>query len=389
MKRPYCILFTVLIVLMIFTLDAQAAIDSSGLFDAVLKRYSEAAKFWAETITDAATWLFWTLVIISMVWTFGMMALRKADLGDFFAEFLKFTITTGFFWWLLLNGPKFSTSLYESLRTLAGKATGLGGSLSPSGIVDIGFAIFAKVLDNSSAWEPVDSVCGMLFGVAILVLLALIGVNMLLLLVSGWILAYGGVFFLGFGGARWTSDMAINYYKTALGLAAQLMTMVLLIGIGKTFLDDYYSNMSEGSSFKEMAVILVVVIILFVLVNKVPQLISGIITGASIGGAGIGQFGAGAAVGAAGMAVATVASGAAMVGAGAKGVAEGAQALMAAFSQTSGNIGSDMGNSSDVYDISSAGHGYTPTTPFAEAAGFGSVGNTAPTFDDNSLSGNS
>jgi hypothetical protein len=32
--------------------------------------------------------------------------------------------------------------------------------------------------------------------------LALVGVNMLLLLASGYILAYGGVIFLGFGGAR-------------------------------------------------------------------------------------------------------------------------------------------------------------------------------------------
>src|SRR5690554_3583622 len=44
-----------------------------------------------------ASWLFWTLVVISMVWTFGMMALRKADIGEFFAEFTRFTITTGFF----------------------------------------------------------------------------------------------------------------------------------------------------------------------------------------------------------------------------------------------------------------------------------------------------
>jgi type IV secretion system protein VirB6/type IV secretion system protein TrbL len=94
---------------------------------------------------------------------------------------------------------------------------GLGSSLSPSGIVDIGFAIFYKVMDQSSVWSPVDSMAGILMAVAILIVLALIGVNMLLLLASGWVLAYGGVFFLGFGGSRWTSDMAINYYKTVLG----------------------------------------------------------------------------------------------------------------------------------------------------------------------------
>jgi type IV secretion system protein TrbL len=50
-----------------------------------------------------------------MVWTFGMMALRKADIGEFFAEFVRFTIFTGFFWWLLTNGPNFASSIYASL----------------------------------------------------------------------------------------------------------------------------------------------------------------------------------------------------------------------------------------------------------------------------------
>jgi type IV secretion system protein TrbL len=197
-----------------------------------------------------------------MVWTFGMMALRKADIGEFFAEFVRFTIFTGFFWWLLTNGPNFASSIYASLRQIAGNATGLGQALSPSGIVDMGFAIFYKVMDQSSVWSPVDSMAGILMAVAILVILALVGVNMLLLLASGWVLAYGGVFFLGFGGSRWTSDMAINYYKTVLGVAAQLLAMVLLVGIGKTFLDDYYSRMSAGISLKEMGVMLIVCVIL-------------------------------------------------------------------------------------------------------------------------------
>ena len=95
------------------------------MFDSVLDRYRAAASGWPDVITTAATWLFWTLVVISMVWTFGMMALRKADIGEFFAEFVRFTIFTGFFWWALTNGPNFASSIYASLRQLAGNATGL------------------------------------------------------------------------------------------------------------------------------------------------------------------------------------------------------------------------------------------------------------------------
>ncbi|HHC7370524.1 TPA: P-type conjugative transfer protein TrbL [Vibrio parahaemolyticus] len=358
---------------------AHAAIDNSGVLDNVLARYSAAAASWAGVITDAATWLFWTLVVISMVWTFGMMALRKADIGEFFAEFVRFTIFTGFFWWLLINGPNFASSIYDSLRQIAGNATGLGSSLSPSGVVDVGFEIFDRVLDQSSVWSPVDSFAGILMALIILVILALIGINMLLLLAAGWVLAYGGVFFLGFGGSRWTSDMAINYYKTVLGVAAQLMAMVLLIGIGKTFLDDYYNSMSAGISLKEMGVMLIVAVILLVLVTKVPQMLAGVITGASVGGAGIGSFGAGAALGAAGMAAAAAATGGAAMAAGASNMLGGAQALMAAFNKASENVanGSDiMSAFSGGGDGGGSGGGMpaeesTGDTPFAQAAGFG------------------
>lgn len=368
-----------LLVLALFSLEAHAAIDNAGLLDSVLARYSAAAAGWAGAITAAATWLFWTLTVISMVWTFGFMAMRKADIGDFFAEFIRFTIFTGFFWWLLTNGPNFARSIMDGLRQVGSNATGLTSALSPSGIVDIGFAIFNKVLENSSMWSPVDSAVGIILAASVLVILALVGVNMLLLLVSGWILAYAGIFFLGFGGSRWTSDIAINYYKTVLGVAAQLFTMVLLVGIGKTFLDDYYTRMSAGVEFSEMGVMLIVSVVLLMLVNKVPSLISGIISGGSIGHSGIGNFGAGAAVGAAGMAAAAAATGGAMLAAGAANASGGAQAVMTAFSKASDNVQSGADVLTSMWGGGGGGGGgrseeSTGSTPFAQAAGFASSG---------------
>ena len=390
--KPLKILMPMIgLLLLIAVASAHAAIDNAGLLDNVLTKYATAATTWAAVITSAATRLYWTLVVISMVWTFGIIALKRADLGEFFAEFFRFTVFVGFFWWLLSNGPAFATSIYQSLKILAGNATGLGPGLSPSGIVDVGFDIFGTVLDQSSVWSPVDSFAGITIAAIILVILALVGINMVLLLCAGWILAYAGVFFLGFGGSRWTSDMAISYYKTVLAVAAQLMTMVLLVGIGKTFLDDYYTNMSSGVSLKEMGVLLIVSVVLLMLVNKLPALISGIITGASVGHAGIGTFGAGAAAGAAGMAIAAAATGGAMLAAGAANTAGGMQAVMAAFSKASEsessssesdfmassggsaggettNLGGGGGSESTNYNNDSS------STPFAEAAGFSSDG---------------
>lgn len=320
--------------LALFSANAHADIDNAGILDNVLNRYSVIAATWAASITGHATRLFWTLVTISLVWTFGMMAMRKADIGEFFAEFARFTIFTGFFWWLLSNGPHFAVSIMDSLRAIGAGAAGTGPSLSPSGIVDIGFDIFAKVLVKSSIWSPFSSAVGIAISLITLIVLALIGVNMMLLLISGWILAYAGIFFLGFGGSRWTSDMAINYFKTVLSVGAQLCTMVLLVGIGKSFIDQFYTNISAGIKLNELAVILVVAIILLALVNKVPSLVGGLAMGGGTGSLG-GGLGAGAALGAAAMAAAAAATAGAAVAAGAVNIAGGAQALMAAFSKAS------------------------------------------------------
>ncbi|HHQ4650625.1 TPA: P-type conjugative transfer protein TrbL, partial [Aeromonas hydrophila] len=363
-----------------FCCNASAAISNRGVLDSVLDRYQSTASAWAGTMTTHATWLFWTLATISMVWTFGQMALRKADIAEFFSEFIKFTLFVGFYWWLLINGPGFASDIIDSLRQIAGEASGSAG-LSPSGVVDVGFAIFDAALEKTSFWEPLDSLIAITISCIILVVLALVGINMLLMLVSAWILAFGGVFFLGFGGSRWTSDMAINYYKTVLGIAAQLFGMILLVGIGKSILDNFYTNMDAGLSISELGVLLIVSIVLLVLTNQVPALIAGIVSGAGVGSQGIGSLGAGAAMGAAGMAIAGAATAGGLIAAGATQMAGGAQALMSAASKASSNVaaGSDtLGKM--MSGASSAGS-------FAEAAGISSSSSTGADGSSGSGSG--
>jgi type IV secretion system protein TrbL len=336
-RLPPGIWVALLVSLPFFGVEAHAAIDSSGILDNVLAKYSAAAATWASYITSRASWLFWTLTVISMVWTFGMMALSKADIGEFFAEFVRFTVFTGFFWWLLTNGPTFATGIMDSLRSIAGTASGLGPALSPSGIVDVGFDIFSKVAAKSSFWSPVDSAAGLIMSGIILIVLAMIGISMLLLLVSGWILAFAGIFFLGFGGSRWTSDLAINYYKTVLSVAAQLLTMVLLVGIGKSFVDQYYAAMDAGLNLEELAVMLVVSVVLLSLVTKVPPLIGNLAMGGGAGSLGSG-FGLGTVIGAAALGSMALPKAAGLVVGGLANIAGGAQAVAAAASLASQNV---------------------------------------------------
>lgn len=385
MKMPVIkmsrIAWLLLLWLAVFSVRAYAAgpgATSDDVMDNVLNRYATVASTWGSLMTTRATWLFWLLVVISMVWTFGLMALRKADIGEFFAEFIRFTMFTGFFWWLLMNGPRFATDIMTSLRMIGAQASGLPNTLAPSGIVDIGFDIFNKVVDQSTVWKPMDSLFGLLLSMAILIVFALIGVNMLLLLISGWIFAYAGVFILGFGGSRWTSDMAIGYFKSILNIGLQLMTMILLVGIGKSFVDSYYTSMSAGMTLKELAVMAVVAAILLALVAKVPPQV-GALAGGSTGSLGS-NFGVGAAVGAAAMGAAAVATAGAALAAGAAGGAGGLSALKAAFASASASEAAGSGSSALMNAAGGAG---------GEAASGGGASALASAMGDSSGGGTS
>ena len=277
-----------LLVLLWWPGEALAAINSSGVLDTALQSFQTSAAGWAAYITARASWLFWTLALISLVWTMGQLTLRRAEIGEFLGEFLSFTVMTGFFWWLLTNGPTFALQIMTSMRQLAGSASGLGPSVYPSTLADIGFQLLDRVVTQSSVWSPVVSAFNLTLCLIILIVVALIAINMLVLLVSGWILAYAGIFFLGFGGSRWTSDMAIGYYRTVLSLGAQMAGMVLVVGVGFGFINLYYTNMSVQVSIKEMAVLMVAAIVLLGLVNKIPPLLGGLAMGGGVGALGSG-----------------------------------------------------------------------------------------------------
>jgi type IV secretion system protein TrbL len=372
--------------LLLYSTGAAAQLTNQGMLDQVVTAFATRAASWQTVIMNAATWLFWTLGTISLVWTGGMLLLRGGGIQDFFSEFVRFIMFFGFFLWLLRNGPAFASSIIQSLQMLGEQASGVS-SVTPSGIVDIGFMIWRQAITNLSIWSPVDSIVGLALSAAIMVLLAAVAVNMMLVLVSAWILMYAGIFFLGFGGSRWTSDMAISYYKTVLGVGMQLLTMVILVGIGVDLLNTFYAKMNKGTlNFDELGVMMVFCVTLLMLITRVPPLVASIVSGgtSSVGG----TIGAGTVVGAA-MAGASVASaaasmaGGAMMGA-AQNMAGGASAIKEAFAKANAAGGesagamaapaaggaSSGGMAAGGAGGGSSGGGTASSTPYAQAAGF-------------------
>ena len=358
-----------------------AAISGDGLLNDVTNRFLTQSATWGAAITTYATWLFWVLATISMVWTFGMLALRKADIAEFFAEFIRFTVVTGFFWWLLSHGPTMAMAIINSLRKIGSTAGGLPIALTPSTPISIGFDIVKKAFTGLSWIHPVDNLAIVLVSAAVVVCMAVVAANVLITLVTAWTMAYAGTFILGFGGARWTSDMAIGYFKAMLGIGLELMTMTLLVGIATSVIDGFYVAL-DGSSVYELLLVFCVCAVLALLIGKIPARVGSLV------GGGVGSnVGAGAMMGGAAMAGAALATaGAALAtatAAGASGIAGGAQALMAAFTKANaaesaggGSGGALIAGGGDTGSKSSSGGGSALASAMGDSGG-GSGGASA------------
>jgi len=358
---------------------AHAQVDNAGVLDQALRRFREAAQGWQDASHSAATTLFWSLATISLVWTMGQLALKRAELGEFFGELVRYLLFTGFWAWMLQQGPTHAQMIMDSMVRIGGSAAGTTLK-SPSGVLDVGFQLLDRALEQSSLQSPVETSIGIVMALGVVIVLALVGVNMLVTMISCWIVAYGGLIVLGFGGSKWTSDMASNYYRMVLSLGLQVLAMVLLVGVGEGLLRDYFGRLEQTVNVRELAVMMVIAIVLLLTVNRVPALLGTLANGSSP------QYALGSGAGA-GAALSTLSATSAMAAMASRPMMDGAQQLAraAAAGFATGGPGAaaslaDSFRSGGSQDAASSGSVFAPpsmggATPSGESGrAFGSSG---------------
>jgi type IV secretion system protein VirB6/type IV secretion system protein TrbL len=334
------------------------AVDMHGVVDTLLSKYKSAGQTWANTIQQAATNLFWLLATISFGWTCVSMAIKQSDLVEIVAELCRFIMFTGFFFWLLLHGATFGNAIVKSLWQIGGDAGGTGQSIYPGDLITLGMQVYQQTVQHVNWLEPASIVAPIIIAIIILIVCALIAVNMILLLCAAWIVLYAGLIFLGFGGCRWTSDMAINYYRTVLGVGVSLMTMQLIIGIGVQFLQQLVAAASHTLDAGELGILMCATIILAVISHRLPQMVAGMVVcgghNGAIGGVGMMTL---FAAGMTGMSLASRMSGNAAAALATEGVGEGAKMLQDRIAAVEAAASAQKSQSSVSSDTSGTGAG--------------------------------
>ncbi len=301
-RNLFCIFCLVTLSLLVLLYPEQCLADggnmTGGILDTVKDEFAKATVTWGPKMQKYAVGMFGALAVIGIVWTLMPVLFRQAAFGEVFGEILRIVAFVGFFLWVLQNGPGFAMTIVNDMKALGAQAG--GSELTPSGIVNLGWEAFdyAKKADTPDLWGSLGPYffC-LLIACVNFVFCGLIAIRVLLEEITCWFVAYAGIFFLGFGGSRFTNDMAVGYLRYALGSAASLMTMYLLAGLGVGIVRSSATVKDlTNCNVDTYVTLLVASLAIFLLISKVPPLITAIITGGSSGSA-FGAFTAGAAIG--------------------------------------------------------------------------------------------
>ncbi len=280
---------------------------SATILNQLVQAFQSHAAAWQGVLKADAIDLFWLLVAIDFVFMAIRLIFRGADFAEWLGEFVQQILFIGFFYALLTNSVTWATDIVNSMRQAANQASAAGGgvtNMSPADVFGIGVDMGQRVIGQVSVFSPGASAGLIIAGIVIVCCFAILAAWMILALVESYIVISAGVLFMGFGGSRWTKDIAVTIIRYALSVGAKLFVMQLLVGIGESMLQGWLAGFTTINA-TALCVMIGCSIVMVALVMVLPALVQGLMNGTSVGHGG------------------AMTAAAAMVGAGTAGVALG------------------------------------------------------------------
>lgn len=361
-------------------LSAQPALAQEGsVLTSLQSQITTAAKGWETTVMDAARSLFWILATIEIGIAAVSLALQTASLDSWFAELVRRIMFVGFFAFVLAQGPTFAKAVVDSLFQIGAG----GGTASPADVFNAGLAVATKMSEKIQFGLFEDNALAISAAFAMVVVVisfSLVAAIFVSVMVEMYIGLLAGMIMLGLGGSSYTKDFAIRYLVYAFSVGMKLMALVMISRIGSEVLIGLANQPDIGDQFQTALAIAGIAVVVFIVAIYVPNIMQGVVQGASVSGgmeairhggqaasfatgAGFlaaGAAGAGFAAGQAARAAGSSVAGAALrgfgTGIGSAGMAVGSAAKEKAIGSPGAYAGSILGLANAKLDQSRSGH---------------------------------
>jgi len=324
--------------LLCFALAAPAFAQQGQVLTELENQVSSAAKGWETTIMDAARSLFWILAGIEIGIAAVWLAIQAASLDSWFAELVRRIMFIGFFAFVLDQGPTFARAVVDSLFQIGSG----GGSASPAEVFDAGIRVASQMSQQAQFGVFEDNALAIAAVLAmgiVVICFSLVAAIFVSVMVEMYVGLLAGMIMLGLGGSSFTKDFAIRYLVYAFGVGMKLMALVMISRIGSEVLIGLaQAPTAESDQFITTLAIAGISVVVFIIAMYVPNIMQGVVQGASVTGgmetirhggqaasfaAGAGFLAAGAAGTGFAAAQAARAAGSSIAGAAARGVGAG------------------------------------------------------------------
>lgn len=243
-----------------------------------------AAKGWEASVTDAARSLFWILAGIEIGIAAVWLALQAASLDGWFAELVRRIMFVGFFAFVLENGPAFAKSVVDSLFQIGAG----GGSASPAAVFDAGIRVASEMSKQAQfgLFEDNALAIAAVFAMVVVVIsFSLVAAIFVAVMVEMYVGLLAGMVMLGLGGSSVTKDFAVRYLVYAFSVGMKLMALVMIARIGSDVLLGLAAGpASQAEQFVTSLAIAGISVVVFIVAMYVPNIIQGVVQGASVGG---------------------------------------------------------------------------------------------------------
>ncbi|UWU25608.1 P-type conjugative transfer protein TrbL (plasmid) [Rhizobium sp. CB3060] len=274
----------VMVVATFCMLAAQPAVAQEGsVLTSLQSQITTAAKGWETTVMDAAKSLFWILATIEIGIAAVWLALQAASLDSWFAELVRRIIFVGFFAFVLRQGPTFAKAVVDSLFQIGAG----GGTASPADVFNAGLAVATKMSEKIQFGLFEDNALAISAAFAMVVVVisfSLVAAIFVSVMVEMYIGLLAGMIMLGLGGASYTKDFAIRYLIYAFSVGMKLMALVMISRIGSEVLIGLANEPDIGDQFQTALAISGIAVVVFIVAIYVPNIMQGVVQGASVSG---------------------------------------------------------------------------------------------------------
>ncbi|HEF8612380.1 TPA: P-type conjugative transfer protein TrbL [Campylobacter jejuni] len=255
---------------------------------------------WTPLIKTACLWVFWTLVAIDLIWTFGLKALSGFEFGEFIATLIKKVMYIGIFLFLF-NTDQWLQIIFNSFSQLATNVNN-GIDVKPNNIISTAIDVVITILQSASIFSPVQSFFIAISGIIILISFLLMAIDLLIVYLKFFLMNVIVFFALALGGLNHFKQIGLNPIMTAIKVGVELFMIQGLMGICFTMIGAIANEINQNITIENILIALVTPVIFCIITKMIPGIIEAVFNGS------IGES-AGAAAGF--RAVATMAAGAA------------------------------------------------------------------------------